>query len=697
MTVKYNYLRLFILFITIWGLHFCLSAQIQTTISFEASKDNTLYETSDGSLSNGSGNHIFAGKTGVGLARRALLKFDLSSIPSDASVDRVVLEMNVSKSAGATTEVKLIAMRQDWGEGSSDAEGPEGRGITAENGDATWLHRFYPNELWNNIGGDFMPISTASTVISGEGMVSWNDPFMILDVQGWIESPAENFGWLIQGDESQETTANRFDSRESENPPILRITYTIGGDDDDDDNGDDDDDNGDDDDDDNGDDDDDNGDDDDDDNGDDDDDNGDDDDDDDNGDDDDDNGDDDDDDNGDDDDDNGDDDDDDDNGDDDDDNGDDDDDDDNGDDDDDNGDDDDDDSGDDDDDNGDDDGDDDDDNGDDDIAENVAMIQLIHNSSDPIVNAVDIDVNSRMIAQNFSFRSATEFFEVPANQLITFGFAPSSGFGGRRARVEEKVAFEGGKRYVLMVSGVLRTSQFDSSVNGGNIRVNMFMLSTARAKSIGGSGNVDLIAFNGATDAPALDVVMPQIGQTTVDDLSYSNFTEYVSIPAFAGQVQLDVMDSGQNQTFGSFYGDLSQYEGMAITIFSSGFMNPRRNQNGAPFGLFAALPNGQVVPLEGRMGNRSVAVSTVKLKRLVKLRPNPAESWVHIELEDWEDAPLQIQLFDGAGKLVRVDQVDIINGRHQLRWNVINLVKGIYTLRCRQGDRVIAQRLGIQ
>ncbi|MEM9847267.1 MAG: DNRLRE domain-containing protein, partial [Bacteroidota bacterium] len=308
--MPYNYLRLISLFITILGLHLCLTAQIQTTISFEPSKDNTLYESADGSLSNGSGNHIFAGKTGIGTVRRAVLKFDLSSIPANASIDRVSLEMNVSKSAGAVTDVQLIALRQDWGEGSSDADGPEGMGTTAESGDATWLHRVYPNQRWTNAGGDFMPIATATTTISGTGKATWNDPFMTMDVQAWIEAPAENFGWLVQGDESNTTTANRFDSRESANPPVLRITYTVGNDDDD--NGDDDDDNGDDDDD-NGDDDDDNG-------------------------------------------------------------------------------------------------DDDDDNGDDDIANNIAMIQLIHNSPDPIVSAINIDVNGRMLRQNFGFRSATEFF-----------------------------------------------------------------------------------------------------------------------------------------------------------------------------------------------------------------------------------------------------------------------------------------------
>ena len=40
-----------------------------------ADRDNTLYETSDGSKSNGAGEHVFAGTTGTGAHRRALLHF----------------------------------------------------------------------------------------------------------------------------------------------------------------------------------------------------------------------------------------------------------------------------------------------------------------------------------------------------------------------------------------------------------------------------------------------------------------------------------------------------------------------------------------------------------------------------------------------------------------------------------------------
>ena len=63
------------------------------TVTIEASQDNTLYESSQGVLSNGSGTFIFSGQTdGAGL-RRAVVAFkDLSAIPSGATITSVKFE-----------------------------------------------------------------------------------------------------------------------------------------------------------------------------------------------------------------------------------------------------------------------------------------------------------------------------------------------------------------------------------------------------------------------------------------------------------------------------------------------------------------------------------------------------------------------------------------------------------------------------
>ena len=49
------------------------------------------------------------------------------------------------------------------------------------------------------------------------------------DVQSWLDDPASNFGWLVLGDESEISTAKRFDTRESASPPVLTIIYRPAG------------------------------------------------------------------------------------------------------------------------------------------------------------------------------------------------------------------------------------------------------------------------------------------------------------------------------------------------------------------------------------------------------------------------------------------------------------------------------------
>jgi len=200
------------------------------TITIEASQDNTLYESSQGALSNGSGTFIFCGQTdGVGL-RRAVVAFkDLSAIPPGATITSVKFHLYLSKQNSPGTMLQLARLTSDWGEGASDATGPEGQGAAAQTGDATWNHTFFNNMTWNSPGGDFNPTSTAQIMVDGVGDYMFNSsPAMVADVEDWLANPAGNFGWILTANESA-VSARRFTSREGGNPdrrPRLEIEYS---------------------------------------------------------------------------------------------------------------------------------------------------------------------------------------------------------------------------------------------------------------------------------------------------------------------------------------------------------------------------------------------------------------------------------------------------------------------------------------
>jgi hypothetical protein len=205
-------------------------ASIQgTSIELHPAKDNTLFESATGAISNGSGPALFVGNNSSSNTRRALIAFDVTdSIPSGATINSAELRLHVSNAPNAIPRtITLHNILADWGEGASSAGG--GGGAAAQTGDATWLHTFYPSFFWLQAGGDFNASILASTVVGEEGFCSWSDSAMAAAVQVWLDNPGSNFGWLLLGEEFEAATARRFDSRENgtvEFRPLLIIDFT---------------------------------------------------------------------------------------------------------------------------------------------------------------------------------------------------------------------------------------------------------------------------------------------------------------------------------------------------------------------------------------------------------------------------------------------------------------------------------------
>jgi hypothetical protein len=199
-----------------------------TVVDIPAAKDNTIYQESINS--NGAGEHIFAGTNNGGSVRRGLIQFNLAGyVPAGSTINSATLTLNLSQTVTGQINVTLHRVLQAWGEGASDATGGEGGGAPAAAGDATWVHTFYDLALWDNPGGDFVTDESASTLVNDLGSYTWSSAGMVTDLQGWLNAPATNFGWMIRASEGDIRTAKRFDSRQSTVPgtqPLLRINFT---------------------------------------------------------------------------------------------------------------------------------------------------------------------------------------------------------------------------------------------------------------------------------------------------------------------------------------------------------------------------------------------------------------------------------------------------------------------------------------
>jgi len=198
-----------------------LVAAVPSTISLPADRDNSIFEGT--SNSNGSGPHLYAGRTGSmggSARRRALLRFDLADLGDDPEIVDASVVLHQDLGGSAPTTQTLHRLDADWGEAGSNAGSPGGEGAPAESGDATWTNRFHPGSPWNSSGGDFVSAPSASSLIDStapDGPVarSWSGPGLVADLEAWLASPATNFGWILLGDEVGSATAQRFASREN--------------------------------------------------------------------------------------------------------------------------------------------------------------------------------------------------------------------------------------------------------------------------------------------------------------------------------------------------------------------------------------------------------------------------------------------------------------------------------------------------
>ena len=68
---------------------------------------------------------------------------------------------------------------------------------------------------WQTAGGDYDSDFVTTTSVSGLGVVEFpSTPEFVALVQSWLDMPDENFGLVLVGDESDNPTAKRIDSRE---------------------------------------------------------------------------------------------------------------------------------------------------------------------------------------------------------------------------------------------------------------------------------------------------------------------------------------------------------------------------------------------------------------------------------------------------------------------------------------------------
>lgn len=300
----------------------------------------------------------------------------------------------------------------------------------------------------------------------------------------------------------------------------------------------------------------------------------------------------------------------------------------------------------------------------------TARVQVIHNSAATDAAMVDVYLNDGLLIDNFEFRTASPFIDAPAGRFFDVSIALPNSMDTVGALYKETFLLESNMTYIVVASGVIGSGMYDPATD-----FSLEVIADAREMSMT-SGNVDVLVWHGATDAPTVDVVETLVGAgTIVDDLSYGEYQGYLDLPATA--YRLDVRDETGSTTVATYQVDLSGLEDLAISVIASGFLNPAMNNNGEAFGLFAALPSGGALLSLDNV----TSIEDLDLGVNLNVSPNPFRDFLRIDVQAEQSASIDYMIYDAAGRLYLSDQTRLQDGNNRLDINTTEMNAGFYTL----------------
>ena len=221
-------------------------------------------------------------------------------------------------------------------------------------------------------------------------------------------------------------------------------------------------------------------------------------------------------------------------------------------------------------------------------ANTLARAQVIHNSADPGAGSVDIYVNDGLALDDVAFQTATGFIDLPAGE-VKLDIAPPTSSDVSESIFTKTVTLNAGETYLVMASGSLA----EGAENGFDL-----FASNGREQSAV-AGGVDLNIFHGASDAPAVDAIVPaETPVVLADDLTFGTFTGFLSVDL--ADYPINLWTGDQSTLVAQYEAPLAALElaDESVTVVASGFLAPA-SEDEAAFGLYAILAaGGEFVPL---------------------------------------------------------------------------------------------------
>jgi hypothetical protein len=315
-----------------------------------------------------------------------------------------------------------------------------------------------------------------------------------------------------------------------------------------------------------------------------------------------------------------------------------------------------------------------------------ARLQIAHNCADAIVDSVDVYVNGGKLLDNFAFRRATPFIDVPANTPLLVEIAPKTSTSASQNIFNATVNLAPNSKVIAVAQGIVSTSGY-SPLKPFGLALNL----TAREEGTN-AANTDILVLHGSTDAPAVDVDANGTLPNLISNLAYDNFQGYASVPT--ANYTLNVKPAGASAIVASFSAPLATLaqQGKALAVVASGFLTPASNSNGPAFGLFVILPSGgNFLPL-------SLITSLNDINQAIEFAvfPNPISSNNTLNIASKVNEVINYTITDVTGKTMAAARINLQVGNNPIKLNT-DLNKGLYIIKIKSNLSTYSNKLVVE
>lgn len=322
-----------------------------------------------------------------------------------------------------------------------------------------------------------------------------------------------------------------------------------------------------------------------------------------------------------------------------------------------------------------------------------AYLQVIHNAADPGAAVVDVYVSETLAIDDFTFRTATPFIELPAGVDIDVTVAPPTSATVADGIATFTVNLAANTNYIAVANGVLDPTAFADNPDGISTAFGLIIIPDAR-QTAENAADVDFAVLHGATDAPAVDVRLADGGAVLVPDAAYSDVSGYISVPPASYNVDI-TLPGDANAVVASYDIDVTSLQGGSAVLLASGFLSPAANNSGEAFGVLVVLADGTafLAPTSTNIDeNIGGLPNEFELKGNY---PNPFNPTTNIQYSVPSNADVRLAVYDMLGREVAV----LVNGvrtagNYNVNFDATNLSSGVYLYRLQAGNFVQTQKM---